>query len=93
MIVTEKAGPRSFVLYIDEANEPVTDSLYVSGRCNWGESVASARRTDLQVKWSVFGMAAIVEEGFWSLFAVVNLDQRWGCWMRLAKVSTKSALT
>ena len=37
-------------------------------------------------------MTAVVDKGFWSFFAGVNLRQHGGCRVRLTKVSTKSAL-
>ena len=37
-------------------------------------------------------MATVINKGFRSLLAVVNLNQGRSCWMGLAEVSTKSTL-
>ena len=41
----------------------------------------------------MFGMAAVVEESFWSFFAGMDLRQHGCCRMRLAEVGTKPTLT
>lgn len=40
----------------------------------------------------MFGMAAVVEESFRSLFAGMDLRQHGRCWMGLTEVGTKTTL-